>query len=54
MRTISPKEYARLKGYKSVSTVYKQMRGGSVPWVEETMKVKRIPVDENGNAVKST
>ncbi len=52
MRTISPKEYANLKGIKSVSTVYKKMRQGDLPWVTETMEVKRIPVDEKGNPVK--
>jgi hypothetical protein len=46
MRNISPKEYAKIKGYSSVSTVYKQMRDGLVPWVEERMTVKRIPWDD--------
>jgi len=37
----------------SVSTVYKKMRNGDLPWITETMEVKRIPADEIGDAVNS-
>lgn len=51
MPTVSPKQYAKQHGI-SFSTVYKKIRSGELPFVTETMEVKRIPVDENGDVVK--
>ncbi len=54
MRLISAKEYQKIKGYKSISTVYEQIKGGKLKAVPHTKTVMRIPFDdEKGEAVNS-
>lgn len=46
MRLISVKEYAKLNGYESVSTVYEQIRQGKIKTVPFQKTVKRIQWDD--------
>lgn len=46
MRLISVNEYADIKGYKSVSTVYEQIRQGKLTTVPFQKTVKRIQWDD--------